>query len=253
MTSPAYNTQLSQFLPTAGQQIAPTMSSVDIAELTGKRHDHVLRDIRKMLAEINAPKSGAVGGGLEIQPSSYRDAKGEARECFNLPKRECLILVSGYSVELRAKVIDRWMELEQVTAAAPVLDFRDPAILFGVLNSLQTQLGEKDQIISDLGQKAQQLDRIEATAGSICLTDAAKTLKKGPQELIRFMSSRGWIYKRAGNTAWIGRQQHIGSGYLEHKEHVYVGSDGYERVSTRVLVTGKGLVKLSEMLALPLH
>lgn len=41
----------------------PGMSSLEIAEITGKRHDHVLRDIRKMLNElelINAPKSGEV-------------------------------------------------------------------------------------------------------------------------------------------------------------------------------------------------
>lgn len=63
------------------------MSTLEIAGLTGKRHDHVLRDADKMLAELgsNAPKFGGV----------YLDAKGEQRRCINLPKRECLILVSG--------------------------------------------------------------------------------------------------------------------------------------------------------------
>lgn len=82
-----------------------TMSSREIAKLTGKRHDHVMRDIRNMLSclQINDPNFGGV----------YIDTKGEARSCFNLPKRETLILVSGYSVELRARIIDRWMELEE--------------------------------------------------------------------------------------------------------------------------------------------
>ncbi len=75
-----------------------TMSSREIAELTGKRHDHVMRDIRSMLVtlQINGPTFGGV----------YVDAKGEARSCFNLPKRETLILVSGYSVELRARILN---------------------------------------------------------------------------------------------------------------------------------------------------
>lgn len=238
------NTSLSQFVPDRSAAFEPTMSSVDIAELTGKRHDHVMRDIRKVLATL---------GGLPNFGGTYSDSQGKQQDCFNLPKRECLILVSGYSVELRARVIDRWMELEIAKPAPAAIDFRDPAILIGVLTTLQGQLGEKDQIIAEQGERIQHLDRIEATVGSICLTDTAKTLKKGPQELIRFMSSRGWIYKRAGNASWIGRQQFIGAGYLEHKEHVYTGSDGYERVSTRVLVTGKGLIKLAAMLAEPLH
>lgn len=64
-----------------------TMSSREIAALTGKRHDHVLRDIRKMLEEleIDRPKFGAV----------EKDAKGEERSVFNLPKRETLFGRSG--------------------------------------------------------------------------------------------------------------------------------------------------------------
>lgn len=85
------------------------MSSQDIAELTGKRHDNVVRDIRAML------------DGLELDRLSfegvYLAGNGERRSCFNLPKRECLILVSGYSVALRAKIIDRWAELERIVAA----------------------------------------------------------------------------------------------------------------------------------------
>lgn len=89
-----------------------TMSSLEIAGLTGKLHRHVLRDADKMLSElqIDGSKFGLV----------YRDAKGEGRRCLNLPKRECLILVSGYSVEMRARIIDRWMMLEAaLTSGAP--------------------------------------------------------------------------------------------------------------------------------------
>lgn len=80
------------------------MSSREIAELTGKRHDNVKTDIEKMLLELelNVPEfSGtyiATNGNISIE--------------FNLPKRESLILVSGYSIVLRAKIIDRWQELE---------------------------------------------------------------------------------------------------------------------------------------------
>ena len=108
-----------------------TMSSREIAELTGKEHKNVLRDIREMLEglEINLAQFSA----------QYKDSSGKQNLLFNLPKRECLILVSGYNIQLRAKIIDRWQELEQVTqtladnAGVPkevlIKDAKDDALL----------------------------------------------------------------------------------------------------------------------------
>ena len=77
----------------------PTMSSLEIAELTGKRHDHVMRDIRTMLDAlgINGPRFGGV----------YRDAKNEEHPLFLLPKTETVILITGYSIPMRAAVVRR--------------------------------------------------------------------------------------------------------------------------------------------------
>ncbi|QRE75505.1 Rha family transcriptional regulator [Methylobacterium aquaticum] len=87
------------------------MSSLEIAELTGKLHKNVLADIRRMLAELG------------LQPADfsarYRDEKGEVRTCAHLPKRETMILMTGYSVPMRAAVVDRWAELEAKLQAAP--------------------------------------------------------------------------------------------------------------------------------------
>lgn len=88
-----------------------TMSSREIAELTGKRHPNVRRDIRAMLESLK----------IDVSSFSriYKDAAQRNQEEFNLPKRETLILVSGYNVQMRAKIIDRWQELEsQVVAPA---------------------------------------------------------------------------------------------------------------------------------------
>jgi Rha family phage regulatory protein len=83
-----------------------TMSSREIAELTGKRHDNVMRDARGMLVELYGENDLLRFEGV------YQGGNGERRPCFNLPKRETLILVSGYDLAMRAKIIDRWQELE---------------------------------------------------------------------------------------------------------------------------------------------
>lgn len=80
------------------------MDSRDIAKLTGKRHDHVLRDIRDLQEKV---KDALIYGGI------YLDRYGREKPIFKLPYRETMILLSGYSVELRAKVIDRWIALEK--------------------------------------------------------------------------------------------------------------------------------------------
>lgn len=82
-----------------------TMSSREIAKLTGKRHDNVMSDIRIMFESLNIQSPEFLG--------DYKDSKGRTYSQFNLPKRETLILVSGYNVALRAKIIDRWIELEE--------------------------------------------------------------------------------------------------------------------------------------------
>ena len=72
------------------------MSTVEIAELTGKRHDNVLADARAMLA-------GLKKDALSFQ-AVYFGGNGEPRRMLNLPKLECLTLVTGYSVELRLRI-----------------------------------------------------------------------------------------------------------------------------------------------------
>ena len=81
-----------------------TMSSLEIAQLIGKQHAHVMRDIRSILEQGVAESNFGLG--------SYSDANGQNRPCYNLTKKGCLILASGYDAKLREKIIDRWEELE---------------------------------------------------------------------------------------------------------------------------------------------
>lgn len=110
------STQLIKSIPT-------TMSSREIAELTGKEHRNVTRDIEVQLTELMGE-----GGLLKFEHTYRNEQNGQEYREYHLPKRECLIVVSGYSVELRARIIDRWMELEtqatieQASKAKPTAD-----------------------------------------------------------------------------------------------------------------------------------
>ena len=88
---------------------AREMSSLEIAELTGKRHDAVMRDIRNLLEQGVAAHN--------FVETSYRDKSNRLSPCFNLTKKGSLILASGYNAVLREKIIDRWEVLETGQAA----------------------------------------------------------------------------------------------------------------------------------------
>ncbi len=89
-----------------------TMSSLEIAELTGSSHDNVLKTVRNLIEQ------GVVFGN---ETTYIHEQNKQKYPMYLLDYRNTMVVVSGYSVELRAKIIDRWQELEakQVEMLSP--------------------------------------------------------------------------------------------------------------------------------------
>ena len=97
--------------------------------------------------------------------------------------------------------------------------------------------------------KIEAFDRLAtATEGAMNLTNAAKHLQMQPRAFTQFLFAHGWIYKRTVGSAWIAYQDKLQRGYLEHKAHPVTQPDGTEKIYPQVLVTAKGLARLSAML-----
>ena len=107
-------------LPITEPSTEPTMSSLEISELVGKRHPDVKRDIEVMAA------------GLEIDVSKfahiYKDAMNRQQTEYLLDRYHTEVLVTGYDVKRRAAVIKRWYDLETGKASAQHLNKPDPAL-----------------------------------------------------------------------------------------------------------------------------
>ncbi len=94
------------------------MTSLQIAEVTGKEHKNVMRDIRNILEQGVSQLNFELSSYKQPQPNGgYKDVP-----CFKLTKKGCLILASGYDALLREKIINRWEELELREQNAPSLD-----------------------------------------------------------------------------------------------------------------------------------
>ena len=133
-----------------------TMSSLEIAELTGKRHDAILRDIRNLLNQgVNAHNF------VEVE---YTDKKGEKRPCYELTKKGCLILASGYDAKLREKIIDRWEELERDKQNG---NFQTPSTYIEALEALVASEKEKERMRIESEQQKKQIEQKDAKIAKI--------------------------------------------------------------------------------------
>lgn len=215
-----------------------TMSSREIASLCEKRHDHVMRDIKKMLEDLGqaAPRFGG----------SYFGADGTQRPCFNLPKDLTLTLVAGYNVKLRKRIIDRWLELEASLSKPAMLT--GPQLMAAALIEADVTIKEQAQKIEKMSEDVIAYERIAVADGSLCVTDAAKTLQVRPKDLFTFLRTQKWIYRRPGGAEDLAYQSKLIAGLLEHKTKTVHRSDGSEKVTTQVRVTPKGLARLSKEL-----
>ena len=98
-----------------------TVTSLEIAEITGKKHTHVMRDIRSLLEQgVNESNFGLV---------EYKDKKGEKRPMYSLTPKGCLILASGYDAVLREKIIDRLEVLEKKNVPQVPQSFSEALLL----------------------------------------------------------------------------------------------------------------------------
>lgn len=100
--------QMSNELMTINRITSVELTTIEIAELTSKRHDNVLVDTKKMLTELYGEE-----GFLNFQETYIHPQNKQIYPCYKLPKNEVLILISGYSIPLRAAIVRRLDELEK--------------------------------------------------------------------------------------------------------------------------------------------
>lgn len=229
----------------AVQDQVVTMSSLDIAGLVGKRHDNVKRTIETLIecGIIASPQ-------IEEKPTAGRRAMVYAFE-GEQGKRDSIIVVAQLSPEFTARLVDRWQELEarlSKPAFDPMAALNDAEFLRGTLLTYSEKVIALEHRVDEMTPDVEAFERIAKADGSMCITDAAKHLQVQPKFLFKLLSERHWIYRRAGGKAWLGYQDKIQSGYLEHKVTTVNRSDGSEKIVEQVLITAKGITKVSRLL-----
>lgn len=218
---------------------AAIMSSLEIAELTGKEHGHVMRDIRNMLEVLK--KDASSFGGI------YLDAYGREKPCLNLDPELTLTLVSGYDIPLRHRVVTRLAELEE-QARNPIAALSRVDLLKLALESEEKNQQMQTQLAIVI-PKAAVADRIACAEGSVSLREAANTLRVPERKFILWLQQHDWVYRRAGHKSLLAYADKVKAGLLYLKQTPITDvHTGDERLSEQVRVTPLGLTTLAKRL-----
>lgn len=129
----------------------------------------------------------------------------------------------------------------------PMQALNDPATMRSLLLNYSEKVIALESKVADQAPKVAALDRIATkTDGSMCITSAAKHMQIPPRQLFKWLEMRRWIYRRPGGASWLAYQHRIQAGVLEHKITEFIRPDGTPKVVEQVLVTAKGLARISE-------
>lgn len=221
------------------------MSSLQIAEITGKYHAHVMRDIRNLLQQ------GVTETNFGL--SEYKDVTGRTLPCYYLTKKGCLILASGYDAKLREKIIDRWEELERQHRYGSFevpQTFADALLLAAQqqkqLESLAEQNKLQSQQLKESAPKVQYFDKALSSTGTFTATQIAKEFGWGAETLNRKLKELGVHYKQNGQ--WILYARYDGKGYTKSISRTYTKSDGTTGSQLQTVWTEKGRLFVRQLL-----
>lgn len=228
-------------LPDAVNGTVKTMGTRDIADLVGVRSDSVKRTVERLM------KKGAIGNPPLVE---YRDSLGRTAKEFRLEKRDSFVVVAQLSPEFTARLVDRWQELEGIVAAggSAAIDVRNPNQLALIASQLIEVTQEQAKQIEAMQVTVEAHDRLCASEGSLCITDAGKSLGVSRKVMFDWMQRHGWIFRRPGCDDWLAYADRLATGTMEHTVVTITRPDGSERAYTQARVTPKGLSALAKLI-----
>jgi phage regulator Rha-like protein len=206
-----------------------TMTSLEIAELTGKQHKDVMKAIRNMepaWLKVNGRKFALV---------EYQDKKGELRPCYLLTKIECLYIATKFNDEARAKLVLRWQQLELAEQ-----ERRQQLCL----PSPQKILALADEII---GEQLQEMN--EPAEDTLTATQVAKTFNMTVWDFNCILRDMGIQYRRNGH--WNISDDLADRDLVRLRTHISYSLKGEKKVKVYMTWTLDGLRYLNSKLGYP--
>lgn len=239
------------------------MTSLQIAEITGKAHKDVMRAIRNM----EPAWESVCGRKFALTSREVNQPNGGIREtsCFSLNKEECLYIATKFNDEARAKLIKRWKELEKQHQKTSVpqnylealkslvkaeekkqqlaLENKQKDETIITISKANVELGNK---ITEMLPKVSYYDRILQSNATMTITKIAQDYGMSAIAMNKELESMRIQHKERGQ--WILYAQFLKGGYVHSRAVDIIRRDGRHDVKYNTEWTTKGRLFLYEAL-----
>ena len=209
------------------------MTSLEIAELTGKQHNYLMKAIRKMEPAWEKVSQGkfAQSSRMVVQPN------GGVREfpCYVLTKTECLYIATKFNDEARAKLVLRWQELElQEQQRQQQLCLPEPKKILALADEI---IGEGLRLLNAPAEE------------TLTATQVAKTFNMTVWDFNCVLRDMGIQYRRYGR--WNISDDLADRNLVRQRTHVSYSLKGEKKVKIYMTWTLDGLRFLNSKLGYP--
>lgn len=224
--------------------IKETMSSIEIAELTGKPHNDIMKAIRVMEPAWEKVQQGKFSLMFKIRELPNGGHKEEPY--YELTKTECLYVATKFNDEARAKLILRWEQLEKERRNG---NFQVPSSFKEALllaAHQQEEIENQQKQIEANKPKVLFAEAVSTSQRCCLVSELAKIISQngvtiGQNRLFAWMRKNGYLCNK-GQCYNQPTQKAMELGLFEIKKTTITKPDGDIIVTTTSKVTGKGQI-----------
>lgn len=220
------------------------LDSREVAEMVGKEHNMLLRDIRRYVEQLGQSK---IAQSDFFKESTYKNKQNKEQPCYLVTKKGCEFIAHKLTgvkgTEFTAKYINRFHEMEDTIKTQ--LPQGNDLIALAVIEA-QKMIAERDKQIERMKPKEIFADAVSASETSILVGDLAKLIsqngyKIGQKRLFEWLRTNNFLIK-SGSSRNMPQQRFVEQGLFEVKESNIQNPDGSVRITRTTKVTGKGQI-----------
>ncbi len=229
------------------------VDSREVAEMVGKRHDHLLRDIKGYINVLE--ENSNLGTRQFFEESTYITNQNKVQPCYLLTKKGCDMVANKMTgkkgILFTATYVDAFYQMqEQIKQTA--ITSSDSYMIEDPVQRAKRWIEEQqeklmlEQEIGELKPKADYVDEILKSNGTMTATQIAADYGLSANKLNKILNEAR-LQRKVGNQ-WILYKEHMNKGLTKSNTISIVRSDGRQDTKLQTKWTQKGRLKIHEIL-----